>query len=112
MIDNSRKAVYGYDQRLEVFGSAGMIAVPNRAPDAALLSDREGVHGPRPHSFFLDRYAESYLAEMQEFVECLLADREPSVSGADGRLAVVMAYAARMSYQQHRSVRLSEIGES
>ena len=108
-IDNSRRAVYGYDQRVEVFGPGGMVAVSNVPPDSAVVSDGEGVHGSPPLFFFLERYGESYLAEMQEFVECIREDRTPEVSGADGRIAVVMGYAARKSYEENRPVKLSEI---
>ncbi|UCC69763.1 MAG: inositol 2-dehydrogenase [Armatimonadota bacterium] len=108
-IDNSRRAVYGYDQRAEVFGPGGMVVVSNVQPDSALVSDGEGVHGSPPLFFFLERYGESYLAEMQEFVECIREDRTPEVSGADGRIAVVMGYAARKSYEENRPVKLSEI---
>src|SRR5262249_33527262 len=61
-IDNSRKAVYGYDQRVEVFGSAGMVTVSNRTPDNHILADAEGVHSAKPQYFFLERYQESYVA--------------------------------------------------
>ena len=111
VIDNSRKSVYGYDQRAEVFGSEGMVAVSNRTPDSATVSDPAGLHSSLPLFFFLERYAESYLAEMQEFVTCVLDNKSPSVTGADGRFAAVMAYAARKSCQENRPVRLAEIEE-
>src|SRR5712691_7025240 len=68
-IDNSRKAVYGYDQRVEVFGSEGMAAVHNNTPDTHIHCDRAGIHSALPLHFFLERYAESYLREMQVFVD-------------------------------------------
>ena len=108
-IDNSRRAVYGYDQRVEVFGSGGMVTVSNKVPDSALVSDGEGVHGPLPLYFFIERYADSYIAEMQAFIECVRQDRTPPVTGVDGRVPVVMGYAARKSYEENRPVRLSEI---
>ncbi len=110
-IDNSRKAKYGYDQRIEVFGSGGLVSVPNIPPHAATLSDGSGVHGPRPLLFFLERYADAYLAEMREFVDCVRAGKAPSVTGEDGRLAVVMAYAARTSCAENRPVRLAEVAQ-
>ncbi len=64
-IDNSRKAVYGYDQRVEVFGSAGMVACSNDLPNSAVVSNAGGVHGALPLFFFVERYTESYIAEMQ-----------------------------------------------
>jgi myo-inositol 2-dehydrogenase/D-chiro-inositol 1-dehydrogenase len=110
VIDNSRKAIYGYDQRIEVFGSEGGIVVSNHTPNQAVLSDVNGVHSAKPLYFFLERYAESFIAEMREFVDCVRKDRAPSVSGADARLPVVMALAALRSCRENRPVRLSEIG--
>jgi myo-inositol 2-dehydrogenase/D-chiro-inositol 1-dehydrogenase len=108
-INNSRKAAYGYDQRVEVFGEHGMVSAGNETPDEAVVSDRDGVHGALPLHFFLERYEHSYLAEMQEFVECVLEDSTPPVTGLDGRVPVVMGHAARKSYDENRPVRLEEI---
>jgi myo-inositol 2-dehydrogenase/D-chiro-inositol 1-dehydrogenase len=108
-IDNSRRAVYGYDQRVEVFGSEGMVAVSNNTPDTAVYSDAEGVHSSLPLFFFVERYTESYIAEMREFIECVQQDQAPSVTGIDGRIPVVMGYAAIKSYEENRPVKLSEI---
>lgn len=108
-IDNSRQAVYGYDQRVEVFGSEGMISAGNETPDRHSLSNAEGVHGPRPLYFFLERYAKSYLNEMVSFVDSILDDKPTEVTGLDGRIPVVMGLAARKSYEQNRPVQLSEI---
>jgi len=109
VIENSRRAIYGYDQRVEVFGSAGLLAVPNIAPDSVMLSAADGIHAPLPHPFFLERYAESYLAEMKEFVSSLLTDSPPPVTGRDGRIALLMGLAARKSHQENRPVKLAEI---
>jgi len=108
-IDNSRKAVYGYDQRVEVFGSEGMVAVSNNTPDKAVYSNAEGVHSSLPLFFFVERYTESYVAEMKEFIECIQQDKTPSVTGIDGRIPVVMGYAAMKSYEENRPVKLSEV---
>jgi myo-inositol 2-dehydrogenase/D-chiro-inositol 1-dehydrogenase len=108
-IDNSRRAVYGYDQRVEVFGSEGMVAVANRTPDSHVYLNAEGVLSAKPHSFFLERYQESYVAEMQAFADCVLDDRPPSVSGRDGLMSVVMGLAATKSLREHRPVGVSEI---
>ncbi|MBU1877652.1 MAG: inositol 2-dehydrogenase, partial [Chloroflexi bacterium] len=108
-IDNSRRAAYGYDQRVEVFGSQGMVTVSNNAPNAAVISDAGGIHAPLPLHFFIERYAEAYVAEMRAFVECVLHDTPPPVTGHDGRVPVVMGYAAKLSLEEHRPVRLSEI---
>jgi myo-inositol 2-dehydrogenase/D-chiro-inositol 1-dehydrogenase len=108
-IDNSRRAVYGYDQRVEVFGSEGMVAVSNNTPDTAVYSNAEGVHSSLPLFFFVERYTESYVTEMREFIECIQRDQTPSVIGIDGRIPVVMGYAAIKSYEENRPVKLSEI---
>lgn len=108
-IDNSRKAVYGYDQRVEVLGSEGMVMVSNNKPDTAVLSDGVGVHSSLPLFFFMERYIESYIDEMKEFIECIKQDRTPLVAGIDGRIPVVMGYAAKKSYVENRPVKLSEI---
>jgi myo-inositol 2-dehydrogenase/D-chiro-inositol 1-dehydrogenase len=109
VIDNSRKAVYGYDQRVEVFGSGGGIVVSNRTPDLAVLSDADGVHASKPLHFFIQRYTESYVAELQEFIESVREDKTPSVTGIDGRIPVVMGLAAWKSYRENRPVKLNEI---
>ena len=108
-IDNSRQAVYGYDQRVEVFGSRGMAAANNNTPDRAILSTAEGVQSALPLYFFIERYTESYVAEMQAFIRCIQDDTPPPVSGLDGRAAVLIGYAAKRSLQERRSVRLSEV---
>jgi myo-inositol 2-dehydrogenase/D-chiro-inositol 1-dehydrogenase len=108
-IDNSRRAVYGYDQRVEVFGSGGMVAVANNTPDTHVYSDAHGVHSALPLHFFLERYTESYVAELQAFVACVQNDTPPPVTGVDGRIPVVMGLAAQKSCKENRPVRLSEI---
>jgi myo-inositol 2-dehydrogenase/D-chiro-inositol 1-dehydrogenase len=108
-IDNSRQAVYGYDQRVEIFGSKGMVACSNDTPDSAVVSDAQGVRSSLPLFFFVERYTKSYVAEIRAFVECVVEDSAPPVTGLDGRVPVVMAYAARKSFQEKRPVKLSEI---
>ncbi len=108
-IDNSRKAVYGYDQRVEVFGSKGSASAGNRAPDAHVLMDATGVHEAKPLHFFLERYAEAYVLELQAFVQALLKDQAPPVSGVDGLEPVIMGLAATRSLREGRPVKLSEI---
>jgi myo-inositol 2-dehydrogenase/D-chiro-inositol 1-dehydrogenase len=108
-IDNSRKAVYGYDQRVEVFGSEGMVAALNNAPDSHIYSNAEGVHSAKPLYFFLERYMDSYIAEMKEFVECVQKDTPPPVTGLDGRVPVMIAMAATRSYREKRPVKLSDV---
>jgi myo-inositol 2-dehydrogenase/D-chiro-inositol 1-dehydrogenase len=108
-IDNSRQAVYGYDQRVEVFGSKGGIVAVNKTPDSAVYSDADGVHSAKPLYFFIERYTEAYIAEMKEFMTCVLEDKSPSVTGVDGRIPVVMGLAAWKSYRENRPVKLSEV---
>jgi len=108
-IDNSRRAVYGYDQRVEVFGSGGCVSADNNYPNTAIVSDGQSVHRDLPLNFFMERYIESYIAEMKAFIECIQQDRTPPVTGVDGRIPVVMGHAARKSYEEHRPVRLAEI---
>jgi len=108
IIENSRKAVYGYDQRVEVFGSGGKIETANHTADTAVWTDAEGVHGPLPLPFFVERYRESYLAEMGEFIECVRTDREPGVTGRDGLLSVLLGHAALQSFRENRPVSVRE----
>ena len=108
-IDNSRRAVYGYDQRVEVFGSGGCATADNNYPNTAIVSDEHSVHRDLPLNFFMERYIESYIEELRVFIECIQQDRTPPVTGVDGRIPVVMGYAARKSYEEHRPVRLDEI---
>lgn len=108
-IDNSRKAVYSYDQRIEVFGSGGMVAVSNVRPNTARLSTSESISEDLPPFFFIERYIDSYIAEMKEFIRCVANDKPPGVTGIDGRMPVVMGKAARLSYDENRPVKLTEI---
>jgi len=108
-IDNSRKAVYGYDQRVEIFGSEGVIIVSNRRPDEVVVTDGTGAHGAQPLYFFIERYTPAYIEEMSAFVDAVRNDSEPAVTGVDGREPVVMAHAALKSYREHRPVSLDEV---
>jgi myo-inositol 2-dehydrogenase/D-chiro-inositol 1-dehydrogenase len=110
VIDNSRQAVYGYDQRVEVFGSAGAVVVANNTPHQAVLSNVEGVHAAKPLYFFLERYTEAYVAELKAFIKAIQQDIAPPVTGLDGRIPVVMGLAAWKSYRENRPVKLNEIG--
>jgi myo-inositol 2-dehydrogenase/D-chiro-inositol 1-dehydrogenase len=109
VIDNSRQAVYGYDQRVEVFGSGGVVSADNAYPNTARVSDAQRVHRDLPLNFFMDRYVESYVEEMRAFVDCIVNDAPVPVTGLDGRIAVVMGYAAKKSLVEGRPVRLDEI---
>jgi myo-inositol 2-dehydrogenase/D-chiro-inositol 1-dehydrogenase len=107
-IDNSRRAVYGYDQRVEVFGSSGAARSDNLYPNAVTFSSSVSVGRDLPLNFFMDRYIASYQAELAAFVECVARNTKPPVTGSDGRAPVVMALAALKSYRENRPVRLDE----
>ena len=105
-IDNSRQAVYGYDQRAEVFGSAGMVAAENQTATRHMVSDGAGVHLPKPLNFFLERYQEAYAREMQAFVDAIAAGRKVPVGAEDGLKAVKIGVAAAQSARENRPVKL------
>lgn len=105
-IDNSRQAVYGYDQRVEVFGSGGMVAANNNTPDNDVYANADGVHIAKPLYFFLERYMDSFIEEMRQFVASLQNDASPPVTGLDGRIPVLMAMAAKKSYLERRPVKV------
>lgn len=109
VIDNSRKAVYGYDQRLEIFGKGGMIRVGNNLHNQNVLFDETGIHHALPLDFFMDRYSKSYQKEMEAFIDVLQND-SPIPSGVEDALqATLIAYAANMSMRKGEPVKLSEI---
>lgn len=108
-IDNSRKAVYGYDQRLEVFGSGGMVKADNNFPDNHQLYGPDGVHGALPLHFFLERYMASYFNEMKAFFESIQNNEEITVSGVDGLMAMKIALAAKRSVKENKPILLKEI---
>jgi myo-inositol 2-dehydrogenase/D-chiro-inositol 1-dehydrogenase len=81
----------------------------NRRPNEVRLSGALDVREDLPLNFFVERYTESYVTELREFVECVLADRVTPVTGFDGRMPVVLGYAARRSFDEHRPVAVSEI---
>jgi myo-inositol 2-dehydrogenase/D-chiro-inositol 1-dehydrogenase len=109
-IDNSRKAVYGYDQRLEVFCSNGTAMANNEAETVTVKGNTDGFLSAKPPYFFMQRYAPCYIEEVRQFVECVRDDRPTPTTGADGRAAVVLGYAAWKSLRENRPVRISEIG--
>jgi len=106
MIENSRQCAYGYDQRLEAFGSAGMVRAENPLKTTTTLSNASGVHGDRQLDFFIDRYAESYRLEMRAFVDALKNGVPMPITGKDGLAAMQIALAAQRSYEEGRPVKL------
>ena len=109
VIDNSRQAVYGYDQRVEVLGSLGSVSTENNFPNNAVISTGSEIRRDLPLNFFMERYTESYVNELQQFVNAVIEDTPVPVTGEDGRIPVVMAEAARRSNDENRPVRLDEI---
>lgn len=108
IIDNSRRAAYGYDQRVEVFGSKGGVTVSNDAPTSAVLSTAEGVFSDKPKYFFLERYKDSFLEELKQFFDAIKNDTPTPVEGIDGLKPVIIAIAAKKSYEEGRPVRIEE----
>ena len=108
-IDNSRKAVYGYDQRLEVFGAGGMAKVDNNFPDNHELYGSDGIQKALPLHFFLERYMTSYFNEMKAFFKSIETDEDVAVSAADGLKAMKIALAAKKSVEEKRPVLIEEI---
>ena len=108
-INNSRKATYGYDQRVEVFGSGGMAGSDNTHQFNAILANDGGYRRPPLENFFLERYARSYLDQWAAFVDMVENDGPSPASGADGRAPLVIGTAARRSMQENRPVTIAEV---
>ena len=108
-IDNSRRAAYGYDQRVEVFGSLGAVNVSNNYPNSVVVSTARGVCRDRPLHFFMQRYIESYQREVEAFIEAVLDDKPVAVGGQDGLAALLLALAAGRSLREGRPVRVCEV---
>ncbi|MEM9141708.1 MAG: inositol 2-dehydrogenase [Bacteroidota bacterium] len=108
-IENCRQSKYGYDQRLEVFGSEGMIKVDNPLKSELHIATERGTVLDRHLNFFMDRYAASYLEEIQHFVDALNHSRPMPVTGEDGLKAMVLAQAANASLRENRPVRVADI---
>ena len=109
MIDNSRQAVYGYDQRVEVFGSKGCAIAGNEPSNTVRVYTAEKTNEDNIPYFFLERYMESYAAELQHFIDCVRDNKEPSPNGDDGYQTVLVAKAVEKSYEENRPVKISEI---
>ena len=108
-IDNSRQAVYGYDQRLEIFGSKGMSRISNHFSDKQQLYTEKGLEKPPLLHFFMERYKESYVEEMKSFLTAVAGDKEVAVGHYDALMATKIALAANKSILENRPVRLEEI---
>jgi myo-inositol 2-dehydrogenase/D-chiro-inositol 1-dehydrogenase len=109
VIDNSRQAVYGFDQRVEAFGSAGVAVSENPLAHTGLLRTVEGSRAaPLPH-FFVERYTQSFIDEWAAFRTAVRHGGPSEVGGADGRAPLVIGLAAWRSLREHRPVPLAEI---
>ena len=109
VIDNCRAACYGYDQRAEVFGTEGAIAISNDSDSNAVFSGKDGVIAEKPMFFFLERYMAAYAREIDEFVEAIVNNTETPVNANDGLQPVLIGLAAKRSCEEGRPVTLAEI---
>src|SRR5690606_928598 len=109
VIDNSREASYGYDQRVEVFGSLGMVKSNNTCMDSHRLYNDQGIHSSLPLHFFLERYSEAYRLELSDFAKSLENGNNMPVDGNDGLQSLKIGLAAIKSLKENRPVKISEI---
>ena len=109
-INNSRTAVYGYDQRVELLGTTGMVISDNRKPHELRRYNKSAVEAAEPYQFFfLERYHEAFMAEIDGFVDCVEKGSAPLASFEDGRRALILAEAAYMSMRERRMVKVSDV---
>jgi myo-inositol 2-dehydrogenase/D-chiro-inositol 1-dehydrogenase len=109
-INNSRTAVYGYDQRVELMGTKGMLLSDNRKPHELRRYTATTTETSQPYQFFfLERYLEAFMAEIDGFVDCVEKGAQPLASFEDGRRALILAEAAYLSLREGRLVKVSEI---
>lgn len=109
VIDNCRRASYGYDQRVEAFGSLGQVAISNDTESSAVVSDSTGVHSEKPLLFFLERYMGAYVDEVSEFIDCIVNDKPVSVGIDCGLAPVLIGLAAKKSLVTGVPVKIAEI---
>lgn len=109
VISNSRRATYGYDQRIEVHGSAGSVAAENQRPVSIEVATGAGYTRPPLHDFFMTRYTEAYAAEIAAFIDAMAGKAKASPSGEDGLLALALAEAALKSVAEGRVVKMTEV---
>ena len=105
-ISNSRRAVYGYDQRVEILGSKGALRADNVALSTITFAGAEGIVSDKPLPFFLERYAEAYRLELDHFIDALTRGSPPLPGGTDGIKALALADAALQSVQTGRAIAL------
>ncbi|MFS0637958.1 inositol 2-dehydrogenase [Mesobacillus foraminis] len=109
VIDNSRQAVYGYDQRIEVFGDKGVVSAENETQTNIRISTKESIASDHPKYFFLDRYKDAYVEEINDFAKAILEDGPLVCTGEDGYQAELLAVAAHVSWKEARTVSLTEL---
>ena len=109
VIDNCRRASYGYDQRVEAFGSLGQVAISNDSESTAVVSDANGVHGEVPLNFFLERYMGAYVEEVSEFIDCVVNDKPVTVGLDCGLQPVLIGIAAKKSLETGVPVKIADI---
>lgn len=109
VIDNSRQAVYGYDQRVEVFGSSGCVVAENEQTNTVKFSTANSTKMDNIPYFFLERYMDSYREELSYFFKTLRSEEKPLPNGMDGLKSVLVALAAQKSLIENRPVKISEI---
>jgi myo-inositol 2-dehydrogenase/D-chiro-inositol 1-dehydrogenase len=109
LIDNSRAARYGFDQRTEVHCDKGCVQVSNDLNDTSLINTAEGAFCEKPKWFFLERYNDAFIAEIQAFIDAIRNNSTPPVTGKDGLMAAYIAIAANRSLKENRPVTLSEV---
>ncbi|TKA95132.1 inositol 2-dehydrogenase [Cereibacter changlensis] len=108
-ISNSRRATYGYDQRIEVHGAEGSVLAENQRPVSIEVANGRGYTRPPLHDFFMTRYTEAYAAEIAAFIAALSGKGAAAPSGEDGLAALALAEAALKSVAEGRAVAVSEI---
>ena len=106
LISNSRRATYGYDQRIEVHGSKGMVAAENQRPVSIEIASASGYTRPPLHDFFMTRYLDAYAREIDAFIEAVTTGNKAAPSGQDGLIALTLAEAALQSVKQGKTMRL------
>jgi myo-inositol 2-dehydrogenase/D-chiro-inositol 1-dehydrogenase len=108
-ISNSRRATYGYDQRIEVHGSKGAVSAENQRPVSIEIANANGYTRPPLHDFFMTRYTEAYANEISSFIDFVESKSPARPSGIDGLIALALADAALKSVKEGRAVKISEI---
>jgi myo-inositol 2-dehydrogenase/D-chiro-inositol 1-dehydrogenase len=109
VITNSRRASFGYDQRVEAHGALGTLRTENVPANMSVLETADGVRRSKPLFFFVERYAQSYKNEWAHFVDVLKGKESPSATGEDGRKALALAEAAYISLKSGRRVAVDEV---